>query len=252
MSIVLELDNQDLEEFAATASAFGTERYGYVVTPNVDHLIRYHDDPGFRAAYADAAYVLLDSRFLYYLLRAMHGVRPSVCTGSDLTAKLFSSIIDRGDRVVMIGASSHQAEFLRRSYHLDELRHFNPPMNFIHDERELEQVLQFIEKQSPFRFCLLAVGSPQQEVVARKIKQRGQAKGLALCIGASVNFLTGVERRAPRWMQKVALEWLFRLFQSPARLGRRYLLRGPRIFGLLRKMEIRVRDQVKLEGSKKT
>jgi UDP-N-acetyl-D-mannosaminuronic acid transferase (WecB/TagA/CpsF family) len=70
-------------------------------------------------------------------------------------------------------------------------------------------------------------------MVAQRLQARGKARGLVLCVGASLNFLTGAERRAPRWMQRFALEWLYRLAQDPKRLARRYLLRGPRVFGYL-------------------
>src|SRR5262249_4961555 len=89
------------------------------------------------------------------------------------------------------------------------------------------------ETHSPFRFCFIAVGCPQQELVAHRLKVRGRASGLALCIGASINFLTGTERRAPRWMQHIGMEWLYRALRDPVRLGRRYFARGPYIFPLL-------------------
>ena len=86
-----------------------------------------------------------------------------------------------------------------------------------------------------------AVGSPQQETIAQMLRTRGVARGLALCIGASLNFITGVEKRAPVWMQKMALEWLYRLMQDPRRLARRYLVRGPRIFAHLRRSRVVLR-----------
>ena len=70
MGIVQHLDNVDLTEFTKIAATYGQGGFGYVVTPNVDHVIRYHDEPRFRSAYADAAFVLLDSRFLAYVVRA--------------------------------------------------------------------------------------------------------------------------------------------------------------------------------------
>jgi UDP-N-acetyl-D-mannosaminuronic acid transferase (WecB/TagA/CpsF family) len=63
-----------------------------------------------------------------------------------------------------------------------------------------------------------------------------------LCVGASINFLTGVEMRAPRWMQAMGLEWLFRLLKNPRRMAMRYLVRGPRIFLLLPRLELRLRE----------
>lgn len=241
MSIVQHLDDFDLTEFTEIAAAFGQERFGYVVTPNVDHLIRYHDDPAFRAAYADASYVLLDSRFLSYLLRLTAGFTAKVCTGSDLTAQLFSAVIDSSDQIVLIGGSDEQAAQLASRYNLQRLRHFNPPMRFIERPEAVEECLRFIESMSPFRFCLLAVGAPQQELLAQQLKARGRARGLSLCTGASINFLTGGERRAPPWMRSAGLEWLFRLAENPRRLAWRYLIRGPRVFLLLGKTKFVLR-----------
>jgi UDP-N-acetyl-D-mannosaminuronic acid transferase (WecB/TagA/CpsF family) len=66
---------------------------------------------------------------------------------------------------------------------------------------------------------------------------------MALCIGASINFLTGLERRAPRWMQRLGMEWFFRLVNDPGRLAQRYLVRGPRVFSLLRMTDVQVRPR---------
>jgi exopolysaccharide biosynthesis WecB/TagA/CpsF family protein len=238
-----ELDGYDLASFSDVAKAFGQARYGFVVTPNVDHLIRLHDDARFRELYAAARYVLLDSRFLAKLRRVMTGSRLPVCTGSDLTAKLFADVIASGDRIVLVGGSERQAAELRKRYALTNLVQSSPPMGFIHDPRAVEKCLRFVEAHSPFRFCLLAVGAPQQEILAERLQVRNVARGLALCVGASVDFITGTQRRAPRWLQRAGLEWLFRLAQNPARMAGRYLVRGPRVFGLLRKTTFVLRVQ---------
>ena len=241
------LDDYDLDSFSALAARFGQRRFGYVVTPNADHMIRLHQQASFRALYADAAYVLLDSRFIAQLLRWTRKPRLPVCTGSDLTAKLFADIIVPADRVVLIGGSEQQAVQLRQRHGLAHLAHFNPPMGFIHDADAVEHCLRFVEKHSPFRFCLLAVGAPQQEMLAQALKHRGKARGMALCIGASINFLTGGEKRAPRWVQACGMEWLYRLLQAPGRMAGRYLVRGPQIFGLLRQTDFVLRARTELK-----
>jgi UDP-N-acetyl-D-mannosaminuronic acid transferase (WecB/TagA/CpsF family) len=124
---------------------------------------------------------------------------------------------------------------------LRQVAHFNPPMGFIRIPEAVEACLRFVELNSPFRFCLLAVGAPQQEALAQLLKARGSARGMALCVGAALNFLTGNERRAPRWMQGLGLEWLFRLLQAPRRLAHRYLVRGPRVFAILKRARIELR-----------
>lgn len=235
------LDDYDLDAFAALAASFGQDDYAYAVTPNVDHLIRLHEDVDFRALYADAGFVLLDSRFLSHLLRLDRGVKLPVCAGSDLVARLFADVIHPTDPLVMIGGDVEQVRLLTARYGLHRLAHHNPPMGFIHNPDAVEACLRFIETHSPFRFCLLAIGSPQQEIIARHLQQRGRARGLALCIGAAVHFITGTQKRAPRWMQRSGLEWVYRLLQEPGRLGRRYLLRGPRVFGLLSRTDVLLR-----------
>jgi N-acetylglucosaminyldiphosphoundecaprenol N-acetyl-beta-D-mannosaminyltransferase len=239
--VVHVIDDFGLPEFTAIATNYGQDRFGYVVTPNVDHLIRYYEDPTFRAQYRAADFILMDSRFAARLVRLLKGVRLPVCTGSDLTAQLFAKVVQPSDRIVMIGGSDEQAQQLSAKYGLANLRHHNPRMGFIKDPAAVEDCLEFIESVSPFRFCFLAVGSPQQETIAQALRTRGIAKGLALCIGASLNFITGHEKRAPLWMQRMALEWLYRLLQNPKRLARRYLVRGPRIFAHLRRSRVVLR-----------
>ena len=243
MTLPYILEDYDVEGFLPVAAAFGGERFGYVVTPNVDHLIRYHDDPAFRALYADAAYVLLDSQFLSRIFRVFEGIRIRVCTGSDLTEQLFARIIAPDDRIVLIGCTCEQARLLAKRYGLTALSHYNPPMGFIRDPEQVEACVRFVEAHSPFRFCFFAVGAPQQETLAQALKSRGVARGMALCIGASINFLTGLERRAPRWMQRLGMEWFFRLVNDPGRLAQRYLVRGPRVFSLLRTTDVQVRPR---------
>jgi N-acetylglucosaminyldiphosphoundecaprenol N-acetyl-beta-D-mannosaminyltransferase len=228
--LVHEIDDFDVEAFIAIAARFGEDRYAFVVTPNVDHMIRYAEDPAFRAAYKSAAYVLMDSRFASHLLRVLRKVNVHVCTGADLTAALFARVVRRTDRIVIIGGTSEQAQRLAHTYRLENLRHHNPRMGFIKDPHAVEECLRFIEQASPFRFCFLAVGSPQQERIAELLQRRGRARGLALCVGASLDFLTGVETRAPLWMRRAGLEWAYRLMRNPRRLAGRYLVRGIRIF----------------------
>jgi exopolysaccharide biosynthesis WecB/TagA/CpsF family protein len=229
----ISIDDFDVEQFCGVAAAFGQESFGYVVTPNVDHIVRYSEEAPFRAAYACASYVLLDSSFLANLLRLLRRQHLRVCRGSDLTQRLMSGAVTPADRVVLVGGTAAQAQQLERQFKLRSLVHIDPPMGFMQDPGAVQDCLAAVEAASPFRYCFLAVGSPRQEMLALQLRNRGKARGLALCIGASIDFLTGVERRAPRWMRAVGMEWLYRLLQNPRRLAGRYLLRGPKIFRLL-------------------
>lgn len=228
--MVVELDDYDLPQFLSAAASFGSQRYGYVLTPNVDGLIRLQESAPTRDAYARAAYVLLDSRVAAFMFRLVHRVRIPVCPGSDLTAGLLHQVVQPDDRVLLVGSTEQQAQDLRERFGLKHLLHHNPPMGFIRNPAAVEACLQFMESASPFRFCLIAVGDPQGFIIAHRLAERERARGLAFIIGASIDFITGEQQRAPIWMQRLALEWLYRLMRNPRRLARRYLLRGPKFF----------------------
>jgi len=251
MANVLDIDDYNLEQALTAVAQFGSDRYGYLVTPNVDHVIRHYHDQRFRALYSEATYVLLDSRFLARTVGLVKRQVLRVCLGSDLTTAVFSSVIKPLDVVILVGGSPAQAQILRERFGLKKLHHVDPPMNFIFDSAAVDTCLRDIETASPFRFCFLAIGSPQQEIIAQKLKERGIARGLALCVGTAVNYLTGIETRAPIWMQRLAFEWLFRLLQNPRRMAYRYLVRGPTIFFLLRRIELRVRQPIALASKDK-
>src|SRR5882672_10957041 len=103
MANFLDIDDYELGEARAIVTAFGMGGFGYVGTPNVDHVIRHYHDAEFRALYAQAAYVFLDSHFLAHVNRLLRRRRHRVSPGSDLTAAVISSVIKPNDVVVMVG-----------------------------------------------------------------------------------------------------------------------------------------------------
>jgi len=206
-----------------------TAPFSYIVTPNVDHVVRLHAAlPRLMPFYEDAWLCLCDSKILY-LMAKLAGRNLPVVTGSDLTHRTFTDVINKGDTVCVIGGDNNVVELLQASVGSAALSHYNPPMGFVKVPAEIDKCVDFVVSH-PSRYVFFAVGSPQQEVVARAVLQTGRATGTGFCIGASIDFLTGRESRAPKWMQKMGAEWLFRLLQDPKRMWKRYLVQGPRIF----------------------
>lgn len=205
------------------------DAFAYVVTPNVDHMLRLLDDPAVpRHAYEAADLILCDSRILARLARWC-GVALPLVPGSDLTAELFARIVRPGDRIAVIGSDATTVAAVRARYPALEIVHHPAPMGLRRDDAARAAAARFIAETRP-RFTLIAVGAPQQEMVAFDAKRLGAARGTALCIGASVDFLAGTQRRAPRLVQRLSLEWAWRLLTEPRRLWRRYLVEGPAIF----------------------
>lgn len=215
--------------------------FGYVVTPNADHLVRLSADPRLAALYRGAWMGLLDSRVVAALGVAFGLPVPCVATGSDVTALLLDRHIHRGEKITIIGLRPAWLPALLTRCGLAEPFHYDPPMGFDQDAAAFDATVTFVLSH-PARLVFLAVGSPRQERLAAAIAATGCATGTGLCIGASLAFLAGAEPRAPLWMQRGGLEWAHRLAADPRRLARRYLMDSPRIVPLLLRERRAARD----------
>lgn len=206
------------------------DRFAYVVTPNADHVVRLDEHRGWaemQAAYRDADLCLCDSRVMQLIARLL-GVRLTVTSGSDLVAQFLPDRLPAGSRIALIGGDAATREALARIVPGAELVQHCPPMGLLGNSPAMDQAAAFAVSAAA-DYVLIAVGSPQQEIIAHRIAAHPEARGTGLCIGASVDFLTGRTRRAPIWMRRIALEWLHRLLGNPRRLWRRYLVHCPRI-----------------------
>lgn len=207
--------------------------FAYIVTPNVDHVVRLQRSrsdlwPAYRAAWM----TLCDSRILARLAHRS-GFPLPVLPGSDLTLRMIEKVIARDDRIAILGGGADRVAALADRYGLRAVAHHEPPMGFINDSDAINRAARFaIEARA--RYCFFALGSPQQEMLAYRIARTGGATGIGFCIGASLDFLTGSQTRAPASMQRLSMEWLYRLGSDPRRLWRRYLIDGPAIFGIAR------------------
>lgn len=226
------------------ASKTNEAPFTYVVTPNVDHVVRLNegsdDSSRLGALYQDADFCLCDSRILR-LIGRLRGISLPVVTGSDLTARIFNRLIRPNDRIAIVGGNAELLAILQSRFAGVEFVQVVPPMGLNRNASARRRAAEFIA-ESRARFTFIAVGSPQQEMIAAEAKSIPGSVGTGLCIGAGLEFLTGRQRRAPIAAQRLGLEWAFRLLTDPGRLWRRYLLEGPRVFALA----YRWRSQAKL------
>lgn len=217
----------------ARIEAVGTDSpLEYLVTPNVDHIVRLHkrgeELPALAEAYQGAGICVCDSKVLSLLAR-WRGISLPVVPGSDLTALLFERVIRQGDRIAIVGGEPGMLAELRARYAGVIFVQHCPPMGLMQNAAARTAAAQFIVDQKA-RFSLVCVGSPQQELIAAEAAGMPEGRGLALCVGAALDFITGRETRAPGSLRQLGLEWAYRLASNPKRMWRRYLVEGPAIF----------------------
>jgi N-acetylglucosaminyldiphosphoundecaprenol N-acetyl-beta-D-mannosaminyltransferase len=202
-----------------------TRPFAYVATPNAQHVTHFNrGDPDFGRGLRGAWVLTCDSQVVRGLARLLFGVTLPLVTGSDLTDHLFRFVITPDEPVTIIGGNAALAAALRDRFGLRRIALHDPPFGFGHDVRELDRCARFI-REHPARFVFIACGAPQSEMLAAHVVAQGGATGIGLCVGASLSFVTGRLKRAPKIWQRLGMEWLHRLLCEPRRLGRR-LLRG--------------------------
>jgi N-acetylglucosaminyldiphosphoundecaprenol N-acetyl-beta-D-mannosaminyltransferase len=197
----------------------------FIVTPNTDHAVLYQNHAGLRAAYADAALVLADGAPLIAAANAFGKPLPERVAGSDLVPSVFNSANEVELRVFLLGAAPGVAEIAagRIQEQWPRVRvvgTYAPPIGFENDDAENAKIVAVIEKAQP-DLLLIGLGAPRQELWVHGHHRLLAAK-VAICAGATIDFLAGHKRRSPIWMRRVGLEWLHRLGSEPRRLAARY------------------------------
>ncbi len=196
-----------------------------VATLNLDHLVKLSRDPGFRRVYAAQDLVVADGNPIVWLSR-LAGRPVALAPGSDLVMQMTRVAAECGVPVALIGSTEdallRAARRMRQALPgLDVALCRAPPFGFDPHGAEAGALLDEI-RQSGAHLCLLALGAPRQEALAA----RGRAEVPGVCfasIGAGLDFIAGTQRRAPRIVRALALEWLWRALSKPGRLGPRYL-----------------------------
>ncbi|WEK03712.1 MAG: WecB/TagA/CpsF family glycosyltransferase [Candidatus Devosia phytovorans] len=204
--------------------------FSYVVTPNVDHIVRLAAQPATLTQYNQASLCLCDSKPLQVLSHTV-GRPLTHVTGSDLTKAIFDSLLEAGDVVTLIVAREEIASKLMARFPEVTFHWHVPPFGVLDKPDALCAAVDFIVDH-PARFIFIAIGSPQSEVIAAKTRASGQAHGTALCVGASLEFITGDRARAPAWMNRSGMEWLHRIATEPRRLWKRYVYSVPPLLRL--------------------
>ncbi|MEM7043630.1 MAG: WecB/TagA/CpsF family glycosyltransferase [Pseudomonadota bacterium] len=200
----------------------------YIVTPNADHTVMLQEQAGLRNAYQDAAMVLADGFPVILASRLLGRRLPERVAGSDLVPALFTAADPaRPLRTFLLGAAPGVADRAAERIGAEEawqgveiVGTYSPPFGFEHDDVEQERILARVREARP-DLLVIGLGAPKQELWMHKHRSKIKAP-VALCVGATIDFLAGERTRAPKWLQRIHLEWFYRMMGEPRRLFWRY------------------------------
>ena len=208
----------------------------FAVTPNVDHVVRIQRDEAMAAVYRAADLVLCDGAPVLWAMRWLGRPLKERAPGADLFPALCGRCAERGFRVYLLGAAPGVAEEcarrLKAQYPLLQIAGTcAPPVGFDENPDEEKKVVEAVRAARP-DLLFVAFGTPRQE----KFIHRNLAAmnvPMSIGVGAAFDFFAGLTRRAPAWMRRRGLEWLWRLMNEPGRLARRYLVDDLKFFGIV-------------------
>lgn len=210
----------------------------YVVAINVDVVMKIESDSYLKKVVDSADIVLVDGKPLVWIAKYHGNPVKDKISGSDLVPLLMKVASEKGYTIFIIGGKDGVAEEAKRK--LEEkhqgikiLGAYAPPFGFEKDKVELNKINNMITAVHP-DLLIACFGCPKQEKWIYENYQKYDAK-VSICAGATVDFLAGNVKRAPKWMSECGLEWFYRFFQEPKRMFRRYFIDDIKIVKLIRK-----------------
>ena len=226
------------ETIAAIEKMIEVGKKSYVVAINVDVVMKIENDAYLKKVVDEADMVLVDGKPLVWISGILGKPLKAKISGSDLVPQLCNVAAKKGYSIFIIGGKDGVADRAKRKLE-DELPGikivgaYAPPFGFEKDEVELRKINKMISEVKP-DLLVACFGCPKQEKWIYENYQKYNAK-VSICAGATVDFLAGNVKRAPRWMSEHGLEWFYRFLQEPKRMFKRYFVDDVGILKLIKK-----------------
>jgi len=236
----LAVDNTTIDDAAAFAIERARQRRrlspALLATVNARSVLLAADLPPFGEILNHSALSIPDGMSIVLAARLLGTPLRERVTGVDLVEELCKRCASEKLSVYFLGGRPGAAErtgaVLRERYPGLMLAGTDcPPPDFERDPHESERVVQAIRKAAP-DILFVALGMPKQEFWIAESASTLDV-GVVMPVGGTFELLAGLIPRAPRWLQQLGLEWLFRLIVEPRRLWRRYLIGNARFIALI-------------------
>jgi len=233
--------NDFLKEIIQLATS-GTS--SYVCVAAVHQLIEAYRNPSYASISLSADLITPDGMPLTWALRLLYNIKQERVAGMDLLPDLLQQAEIKKLPVFFYGGTEDMLvkteQHIAKNYPgLPLTGLYSPPFRQLTDT-ENEETCNLIN-MSGARLVFVVLGCPKQERWMASMKNKIHATMVG--IGAAVPVMVKLQRRAPRWMQKSGLEWLYRLGQEPNRLWKRYLLTNSLFIYLLMREELRLKSK---------
>ncbi len=208
---------------------------GALYTPNLDHLIKLQRDKEFYDFYQQAEWIVCDSKILYLFSKMLKHPIVEPIPGSSFFTAFYTYHKDDSDcRIFLLGAKEGVAQKAMENINRKIGREMvvgvhSPSFGFEKNETECMELVEIVNR-SGATVLLVGVGAPKQEKWIAQYRQRMPGVKIFLALGATIDFEAGTLKRAPKFWQKVGMEWFYRFLKEPKRLFKRYFVDDMKFF----------------------
>jgi N-acetylglucosaminyldiphosphoundecaprenol N-acetyl-beta-D-mannosaminyltransferase len=243
----VEIDRISLTESVdCIDSAISRKQNVFVVTPNIDHLVKLQKDFEFQEIYRRAFLSVADGVPLVWASRFLGIPLKGRVNGTDLMVSLCALSAEKGHKVFFLGgrpgaAKKAKVKLESQFPKIKIVGCYAPPLGFEKKAKENLKIHQMIKKAGP-DILFVGFGAPKQEKwIYNSYKELNVP--VSIGIGVSFELIGGMLLRAPVWMQKSGLEWLWRLISEPRRLWKRYLIDDMQFLRMILKQKFEFRPK---------
>lgn len=212
------------------------EKSGILFTPNVDHLCKLQHDEDFYRCYQQAEWVVCDSKILWRCSKFLKNPLPEAIPGSSFFTHFYEyHKDDENCKIFLLGSPKQEiAERAMNNINAKIGRNIvvgahSPSFGFEKKDDENLNIVRIINK-SGANVVLVGVGAPKQEKWIMRWREQMPGVKIWMALGATIEFEAGTLDRAPLWMQRISMEWLYRAFKDPKRLLKRYFIDDMQFF----------------------
>lgn len=213
-----------LEEFNLVNS-------GYICVTSVHGLIEAYENENINEAFTNSFANVPDGMPIVYYSRWFKKINLSRITGPEFIYDFLTMLDETSSSIVTIGSNQDTinkfSKILKKDFGNIKLLNSNFSFIDINSKKSLESILEFCVKNKA-DYYLVFLSTPKQDVLMNYLNKEINSKFIGF--GAAVDYFVGNTKYAPKFMQTLSLEWLFRLFQEPKRLFKRYLQIIPKFF----------------------
>lgn len=219
----------------------------YICVAPASTIVDSQSDAAYKKVLDGADMITPDGMPLVWVAKLMGDKNIARTYGPDLMMALCEKGQENGYKHYLYGGEESTCSLLKNVLkkkfpNINITGHYAPPFRPLH-AREDKEVIEGINRLNP-DILWVGLGSPKQDYWMYEHREKLNVP-VIIGVGAAFDFIAGIKKQAPRWMQRCGLEWLFRLCSEPRRLWKRYLVGNARFIYLLIRHAIRLRLESK-------